>query len=274
MPIGDNMHDLSKITIFIKSFLRLGLLRDCLDGIKKSLPECKVLVIDDSSESMSGVCSVRESPGMRTVFMPFDSGFGAKSNEMIHHLNTEYVLIGSDDFNFGEPGVREGIIQLLTVLEERPAYMIASGRVNNNPYESCFELTAPDEIRELNGWAYESSCSGPDLKIVNYNPCDLTVNFSLIRKSVFDSGNVHWDSDVKIGGGEHGAFFIDVYREFGPERVAYVPGVNINELPHDHAKIDPRYASFRQRACEPGRICLKRRGIKRYGLADETWETS
>ena len=264
------MYDLSKVTIFIKSFLRHGLLAECLDGIACNLPECEVLIVDDSFEKTTSTDKITDPYGNTVLYMPFDSGFGAKSNEMTAHLTTPYVLIGSDDFDFDADGC-QSVIKML--LEENPEFSIASGRVNGNPYESMFQFgyASGDRVREIPGHygEFRSHPSG-----LAYCPTDLTVNFSLIRSSILGFGpkQVHWDSDVKIGGGEHGAFFLDVY--WAGHRVCYVPGANINEIPADPRKVDPRYASFRQRASQPGRICLARRGIKHYGLADGSWEDS
>ena len=274
------MRDLSNVTIFIKSFLRHGLLRDCVDGIEKNLPECSILIIDDSYPGRHSVTQTTK-PNCTTVFMPFDSGFGAKSNEMLYNVRTKYVLIASDDFDFSPPSVREGIEKLHTVLENT-SMSIASGRVNNNPYEFCFEFgmrdvgLGPEQFcKERPGYHGTWLADG-----LEYSPCDLTVNYSLIKTEIlgFDEPDaeqpnlVHWDDDVKIGGGEHGAFFIDVFR--AGHGVCYVPGVNINELPYDNAKVDPRYGGFRSRASEPGRICLKRRGIDAYCCGGTTWEQS
>ena len=267
-PQLNRVRNLSNVTVFVKSFLRLGLLRDCLEGVQQTLPETKILVIDDSSEQQKHVEASFVDPNYTQVFMPFDSGFGAKSNEMIRHLDTEYVLIGSDDFNFGDPAVRGGIEKLHTVLEKDLTLVMASGRVNRNPYEFVLQI---DEINHT--CVEKPGCYGiREVDGIPYQWTDLTVNYSLIRRKVFE--RVHWDSDVKIGGGEHGAFFIDIARAFGHGRVAYVPGVNINELPYDPRKVDPRYAAFRQRASQPGRICLKRRGIDRYCCGGTTWETA
>ena len=90
---------------------------------------------------------------------------------------------------------------------------------------------------------------------------DLTVNFSLIRQEVFKK--VRWDDDVKIGGGEHGSWFLDVKR--AGFKVAFVPGVNINE---QSLRSSTEYRQFRARANSPERPCFERRGIKRYVLGN------
>jgi hypothetical protein len=107
------------------------------------------------------------------------------------------------------------------------------------------------------------------------NLCDLTVNFSLIRRKVFDGqhGGIRWDGgDVKIGGGEHSAFFIDLQRCYWG--VAYVEGANINQFRPNPQWQHKAYGSMRQRARSLGRPCLKSRGIDVYVLANGTAEVS
>lgn len=261
---------MNDITILVKSFLRLGMLRDCLESIAFGLPSVRILVVDDSSPSQHKTeYAPNRGKNVDYIFMPFDSGFGAKANEAIQHIKTPYVLIASDDFNF-DTLATAGVSALHHVLSETPSMAIASGRVNNNPYEFLLHF-GPDWCSEKAGYYSEQRSSRRGYV---FKPTDLTVNYSLIRTEILGFGphQVHWDGDVKIGGGEHGAFFIDCYQQ--GHKVCYVPGVNINELPSDPRKMDPRYPDFRGRARQPGRICLKRRGIERYQLGDGSWEQS
>jgi hypothetical protein len=133
--------------------------------------------------------------------------------------------------------------------------------------------------RQPGEW-YERALSGSNY-FYSVVGCELTKNYSLIRRSAFYSrcwvgderGSTYeevrtplaWDDDVKIGGGEHASFFIDL-KKLG-FNVAYVSGVNINA---QEGSDSPRYNKYRRRACRPERECFKRRGIKKYVLADGT----
>jgi hypothetical protein len=98
----------------------------------------------------------------------------------------------------------------------------------------------------------------PTLWAVN---CDLTVNYSMIKRRVFEK--VSWDNDQMIGQGEHGAFFVDCKR--GGLSTAYIPGVNINT----QRKVDPpEYKPYRARAHSPERSCFVKRGNKKYVLGN------
>lgn len=252
---------LSNVTIVIKTFLRDGFLIKCVNGILRQMPEVKIVIVDDGSADVSPISRDKlllyeklRSQGHIVHLMPYDSGFGAKSNAALAFCDRPYVLIGSDDFEFGEPGVREGIERMAVVLANTPEMGIASGRVNNRSYEKVLELG--------DGWVKERMGyhrSGIALN-VGYQECDLTVNYSLIRREVFEK--VRWDDDVKIGGGEHGAFFVDVKR--AGWKVCVVSGAFIREMAGHIPGNAREYQDMRARARSPERPCYIRRGINHY----------
>lgn len=259
---------LGRVSVMIKTFLRDGYLYECLRGIERRLPECEVIVVDDGLEHPNKITRYGElrAKGHQTLWMPFDSGFGEKANLAVSNLRTDFVLIGSDDFDFGDKQVRAGIDLMVKVMDANPKIGVASGRVNGKPYEFCFDKSEPGVVKEVA--KFHSSARLPNN--VPYHFCDLTVNYSLIRRKVFESG-VKWDGGaVKIGGGEHAAFFLDI--EERGWKVAVVEGAFINELRAVHG-MDPSYPKYRARARQPGRPCLKRRGVNRYimasGIAEE-----
>lgn len=242
------MTDLSNVSIGIKTFLRDAMLYKTIADIIDTMPEVRIVIADDGNSNWekTGLYNGLRARGDCVIQMPFDSGFGAKSNAIAGRLERKYLLIGSDDFDFSS--ARPGIEKLVETLDNYPNIDIASGRVNNNPYEFIL-MDSGDEVRELRVY--------PDKYMLI---CDLTVNYSLMRASVLKK--VKWDDDVKIGGGEHGAFFVDCKR--AGIVTAYVPGVGIREQTNARPDID--YFNYRRRALSPERPCFDRRGIKRYIL--------
>lgn len=249
------MTDLSKVTIGIKTFLRDAKLFRALHGIRRTMPEVNIIVADDGhhTEEKDGIYADLIKDGHKVIWLPFDSGFGAKSNAIANALETEYLLVGSDDFDFYPASVRDGIESMFYVLEGSDICDIASGRVNGRRYE--FYLDEEDGVvTEI----------APRPSVFPVEPvvreCDLTVNYSLIHQRVLKE--VEWDEDVKIGGGEHAAFFIDVKRH--GFKVCCVTEANIDEqLGQD----DPIYKQYRRRALRPERPCFDRRGIRKYVMA-------
>jgi hypothetical protein len=270
---------LSRVSVMVKTFLRDGHLFACLDGLEKNFSDTKIVVVDDGWETgmnhtfnkITRAADMRRR-GHAWLNLPFDSGFGEKANAAIPECSTkEYVLIASDDFDFSQPGVREGVEAMQKVLDAVPSLAIVSGRVDGNSYEFCWEA-GEKSLREIPRYHGSGEVDG-----AKYHLCDLTVNYSLIRTKVFEGkhGGIRWDGgDVKIGGGEHSAFFIDLQRSYWG--VAYVEGANITQI-----RPDPllgwqhtAYPSMRARARSMGRPCLKRRGVDVYVLANGTAEVS
>jgi hypothetical protein len=247
-----------KISIGIKTFLRDEQLFNTIHAIQDNLSNAKMIIADcgDHTEEKDGVYADLAREGHHTIQLPFDAGFGAMSNAIADVLDRPYLLIGSDDFDFSTQDVRQGIKLLQEVLDDYPYVDIASGRVNNNPYE--FELL--DEGHTVTELPLDF-IDKHRIQYLRYVKCDLTVNYSLIHEDVFDK--VRWDDDVKIGQGEHGAFFVDCKRA-GLVTV-YVPGANINE---QLVRNSARYNEYRNRARSPERACFVKRGIKKYVLGN------
>jgi hypothetical protein len=216
---------LDRICIMVKTFLRDGYLATTLRSIELNLPECKVVIADDGFESREKIekYARMRNQGHTCVWLPFDSGFGAKANAAMQQCDREYVLIGSDDFDFVMPETRRGIERLLDVMDSRPDIACASGRVDNIPYEGYIER-GDDYIREhrLTEDNCEVTANGTEYKL-----CDLTVNYNLVRRSALGMDKVHWHQQWKIGG-DHFTFYDDLKK--AGHKIAWVKGVNIDQL--------------------------------------------
>ena len=241
----------SKIAIGIKTFLRDEKLFTAIAGIESKLYDAKMIIADcgDISNRKEELYASLIQRCHTVIYLPFDAGFGAMSNAIVDALDRPYLLIGSDDFDFRPESVRIGIDKLQEVLDLTDID-IASGRVRG-PYEFDLEDRGDTIIEHR----VETNID-PVPWVIG---CDLTVNYSLIRREVFSK--VRWDDDIKIGGGEHGAFFVDVKR--AGFKVGYVPGVEISEQEGDDSL---EYKSYRIRSLFTDRPCFDRRGIKKYVL--------
>lgn len=254
--------EFEKVEILIKTIMRNGYLFRTINAIEEFLPGARMVIVDDGIADH--VKTVRyaelQARGHCVLILPYDSGFGAKSNSAIPHYKRKYVLIASDDFKFDKDAA-DGVRKLVRVMDDTDMD-IASGRVNGNPYEGTLEIKR-DVCREFR--------IDPTKLLVTkrgdeYAPCDLTVNYSLIRRTVLGMNKLHWFNDVKIGGGEHGAFFV-LAKKRGL-KVCWVPGVNITEQVFYTGCQDPRYPGLRGRARRPGRPALRREGIREYFCFD------
>lgn len=245
--------DLSPVSIGIKTFIRDPQLFNAIREVRRTMPDARLIVVDDGdpSEEKDSLYTELSQEGHTVIVLPFDSGFGKKANAMVQALKTPYILISSDDFDHSSHSVREGIEILKCFLDSNHHFHIASGRVDNRGGAYEFDLEdLGDKIIE-HPVAEDSGAQ--------FVPCDLTYNYSLIRKEVFDK--VSWDDENKMGGGEHGAFFVDCKR--AGFKTAYIPGVYIAE---QKIPASPRYKQFRARSFNKTRVCFDKRGIREYVL--------
>lgn len=249
--------DLNRVSIGIKTFLRDEHLWNTVTAIEETMPEAQMIIADCGEPNLfkDFVYERLIKAGHTIIPMEFDAGFGAMSNAIVEKLERDFLLIGSDDFDFKPAEVRKGIEELVKVLGLCDVD-IAAGRVNGIRYE--FDLIDEGEmVKEV------------PVRIPDPTPwfvdCDLAVNYCLIKKRVFEK--VRWEGSVKIGGAEHGAFFLKCKR--AGFRTVFVPGVNINEqkLPSSQ-----RYKEYRRRANNPARPCFDKLGVKKYIMASGRYD--
>jgi GT2 family glycosyltransferase len=244
------------ISVGIKTFLRDEKLFRAIEGVRKNLPDAQLIIADDGemTKEKDDLYYELTLEGHKVILCPFDSGFGYKSNRIAEALERPYLLIGSDDFDF-TPEAAEGVRKMQRILDTWGHLDIVSGRVDNRKYE-FYLRDLRDTIQEL-PLQHEKFILG-----LSFIECDLTVNYNLIRRRVFEK--IGWDeghSASRIGGGEHGAFYVDIKR--AGFRLGFVPGVNIDQQEGEDSE---RYKLFRRRARSKSRPCFDKRGIKRYIL--------
>lgn len=230
------------VACLIKTFLRDGHLYETIDAIEQNLPGAKMIIVDDGYESKRKITTYAalRDRGHTCVWLPFDSGFCAKANEALKHLDREFLLIGSDDFDF-TPKAADGVLKMMTVLRHDESLGMASGRVDGNPYEGMIEMG--------DGWIREHPLEMKDFETVGkieYKKCDLTVNYGLTRAKIFENGACRW-ADYKIGG-DHFEWFYAV-KQAG-WKVAYVRGANIRQQRPKPGYAHEDYGKYRARAVQ------------------------
>lgn len=257
------MHNesLYKVSILLKTFLRDAYLSETVAACVDVLPEVTLIVVDDGDFPVKKLQAydLLKTQGHTVLTVPFDSGFGYKSNVGAAACKTEYLLIGADDFDFRPPFVRAGIEKMAGLLDAEPGLAVACGDVAGGGHLGSYQFNLTDEGTRI----IESKISLDDPQVaggVLYHRCDLSRNYLLLRSSILGPNKVRWDDDVKIGGGEHGAFFLDVKR--AGHKVAYIPDAIISE--QSGKATDPRYGFYRGRARRPQRECFEHRGILEY----------
>ena len=228
------------------SFLRFGYLRECLSRVRLALPECPVIVADNSDKRPPAL------DGVELILLPFDSGLTVCRNAIVKAAKTPYILMFCDDFDASTASYREGLTKAVGLLETHPEIDLVGGRVNSNPYEADLvhdrEANVIREIRVVPSGA-------------PYQRCDLVVNHFVARTATLLE--VPWDEAIVPIGGEHGDWFLDM--KAANKTTVWLPGLNVNTLSLGQGPDmqDPRYNEFRRRCFSMGHAkMLKKRGIK------------
>lgn len=231
------------ICVFISTFLRDGMLFRCIDSILQHMPGARMVIADDGAETKQKIRRYAElrRMGHTAFWMDFDSGFGAKRNAAIEHYDRPFVLIGSDDFIWDADSA-QGVLDMLMVLESDHLIGVASGRVDGNPYEGDIVEEVREDgmihmklVRPSKWW---TNHVGAPIML-----CDMTVNYNLVRREVFD--HVHWNEEFKIGG-DHLLFYQQV--KAAGYLTAYVHGVNVKSQGARAGDVMPQYSDARGRA--------------------------
>lgn len=243
-PSGTPFDD---VCVMIKTFLRDGLLLKTIKGTEQNMPGARMIIVDDGRDSAIKITEYARLRrlGHTCVWMPFDSGFGAKSNYAIPYMDRKYTLIASDDFVFDKEAA-EGVLRMIRVLESDGDFDVVSGRVDGIPYEGFLRYTKrPDGLLDVMAERLDTS---PDscfymVNDIRYWPVGHTVNYNLCRRGVFD--HAKWDERFKIGG-DHARFYEQI--NAAGMRVAYVEGVNIRQARPEPGDVHPDYGMCRGRA--------------------------
>lgn len=254
------MADLSKISIGLRTFLRDAKLFNAIRGIQSTMPEVQIVIADCGvhTEEKEGIYADLQREGHKAVVLEYDAGFGAMTNAITKSFDRDYLLIASDDFQFGPSFVRQGVEKMVEVLDTTNID-VAAGRVDEHGgYEFNIEiLDRPD-----GGYTVIEHRVNPDLT-QPYVRCDLTVNYCLYKRHVFSK--VRWDQKPEvthsIGGCEHGMHFFDLKQN--GFKVAFVPNVFIHEQPGPDSV---QYRILRARSNNPNRECCDLRNVKKYVL--------
>jgi GT2 family glycosyltransferase len=252
--------DFSDVCVVIKTFLRDGHMYRTVGEVEQFMPSAKIVIVDDGVESKRKVKLYADlrNRGHVAAWLPFDSGFCAKSNEAVRHCDRPLVLIASDDFTFNAETSRS-VARMKEVLEHDPSIGVASGRMDGNAYDGTIEWDKENGvIREvpLQEFQWSKTPGG-----VEYQLCDITVNWSLVRREVFNNDAVKWDERYKIGG-DHFEFFEQVGR--AGWKVAVLKDAPVRQRRSDPGMQANDYGRYRSRAKQALPLFFQKYGLKKY----------
>ena len=195
----------NKTTAIIVTFLRDAYLKECVSSLSKTYPNIDIMVSDNGLVNNDKLKYYKglNKKGVKTFFLPFDTGITYGRNFLVKRVKTPYVLIGDDDFSYDKDTNLEAMISLL---DSKKDIDIVCGRVREKGdvknYQGNIDRHDDDSFHysEMTLDNYRKS------KGVKYKKVDIGFNFALMRTKIFKK--ILWDTNIKVAY-EHSDFFIE-----------------------------------------------------------------
>ena len=243
------------LTAIIINFLREPYLYKCLESLKAQYPDIKIIV-GENGKYTEAKKKIIEGYGAKYIEVAWDAGICVARNKLAELADTDYILVGDDDFFYTED---TKIDLMLGFIEKHPEFTLIGGRIFENEkirdYQGFFDFVYDEkkghglvyQKLQMDNWQFDE---------IRYKECDLVFNFFVGRKK--DILDVRWDENIKVSY-EHSTFFIDMKR-LG-KRTVFTPDAIVVHKPDlgDDVKFE-EYKEFRNRRLD------KRRFYERNGI--------
>jgi hypothetical protein len=232
--------DYRQIAIFIPTFLRDNCLKKLVKSIQDILPpEWYRLYIADQgiyTQEKWEWFEYLNQLGHCCYFLPFNSGLSISRNSMIDKLKEPFSLIVDDDFEITE---ETRLQDFLEVLHDKNIGIVGGHLKKHSDYHYrlLFQKNKLYYV-QLKPLQYNYTPVTRIKEPVQYLYCDIVLNFSLIKKEVFD--DIRWDDELKLV--EHTDFYLRL-KKLNKWKVAFVPSVKAE---HQNKTNSSQYLSFRQ----------------------------
>ena len=188
---------MKNLTALIVTFLRDEYLFVCVESLLTQYPDINIIIGDQnpSKEKKERF----EAQGIRYVELEYDCGLCKARNELVKLVNTDYVLIGDDDFMY--TGTAK-VDRMLALIENHKEIDLIGGRITEGGVVKNYQ----GFIEEYPGhFIYKKLESTSDGVV----PVDLTFNFFVAKTAAVRA--TQWDEQIKVAY-EHSSFFIDFKR--------------------------------------------------------------
>ena len=233
------------ITAIIKTFERPCLLLNLISSIEKYYPDLKIIVIDDSENSLTH----KFSNNLSYIHSEFDIGTAKGRNIALDMVETEYFFLLDDDYEFTRNTKIERMVKCL----DHTQFDLVGGIVLDQGYKpsyygGIFQLKRGEFVLQLN------KNRGVEQGFPRY---DILQNFFLARTNIIKS--LRWDDTLRLA--DHEDFFIRC--KMAGLKITQDSSVYISHYPER----SDRYAMFRNRINFD-----KRQFYLKHGLNKETVE--
>lgn len=191
------------ITAVVKNFLRNGKTQNCIDSLLRWYPGIKIMVVDDSyedyREKIKPYYKELIKKGHKVIYTPFDLGISFGRNLAIENIETQYVLIGDNDFVYNE---HSGVDRMKKVLDDISDLDVICGGITENGVDLHYEgfmqrLKDGAGVYYLRNTALDhNKCEWKNVGTNQYAMVDLGFNYFLMRRSAYP--RMSWAPEIKV----------------------------------------------------------------------------
>lgn len=204
---------MNRVTAVVKNFLRNEKTINCIDSLLSTYKGIKVIVIDDGpkeyQEKILDYYRKIEGLGHKVILTDFDIGLSQGRNLALENIETEYALIGDNDFVYDE---KSGVDKMLSVMNDRRDIDILCGGVFENEkerhYEGFMEIRTDNAGAKYLGYTpldYKN-CRWEDVGGSQVTKIDLGFNYFLMKSSIYPK--MSWPKDIKVAFEHSTSFYL------------------------------------------------------------------
>lgn len=261
---------MNDVTALVATIARDAYALECVRSLRSQYPDISIIVGDQNIPTDERWASFTDAGADKIIDLPHDCGVPYARNTMLKHTETDYILIGDDDFYYEE----ESNLYALRSIAELYDFVGGQLRLNGAIQQYQGYLS-----REGHSWVW-TRMSMDNWSIhegYRYKPCDVTFNFFIAHRRFEDS--VLWDENITVSY-EHSDFFL-MARDAGLTTAFTPDSTVLHRPPHvvmshdDHTE----YLSYRLRRHDR-RYFFSKWGVNQLvdfngnvdTISDPTWE--
>ena len=232
---------MKNVTAMVITFLRDEYMFACVRSLRETYPDIKIIVGDNghASDDKKKYC---EKYGARYVELPFDCGICKGRNELAKLVDTEFVLIGDDDFLYTPEAQVDKMMETLknnNRIDLIGGRIVEGGVVRN--YQGFMELNDGNILYKR--LALESTEYEIDKDTgMRFVPCDITFNYFVAHTDMIKA--IRWDENIKVAY-EHSDYFISLKK--ASKVVMFTPDAIVKHKEVASPKVPKEYLGYRCR---------------------------
>lgn len=186
------------VTALVATICRDPYALACVESLRKQYPDMQIMVGDQNLRTDDRWDAFYKAGADKIIDLPHDCGVPYSRNEMMEFVETDYILIGDDDFYYTETANVPAMRTIAEQFDFVGGQLYQNGRVVE--YQGWIDRVGSSFVyRKLPMTDFET------YKGYRYKPCNLVFNYFVANVRFADK--VLWDENITVSY-EHSDFFI------------------------------------------------------------------